>query len=503
VPTITEALSGWASRLSFDDIPQRVVELAKSQVLSQLAAIRAGLGHPLGRVMVRAYGAPLQPDPRQSACVLAGLGSWLNLDDTAYAGHLGNSTVAVPLAYAHARRLDGPQTLAAIVAANECAARITAAATLGPLRGQSALHTHLAGGVAGRLHCENATAREWVDALGLAFSAPPWPLMHAFLGSDAKMLNAFTPVRMAMDSCDGAGAGLAGPADVLEHDDGFLSRFASVPLPETVTRGLGSRWHTETLSFKIRPGGPGVDAAVDCAVRLRRLLPGLEVEQVAEVVVDASIYTVFVGDRSGAYADGPSPALSSLLLAVPYCVATALLTGDLTVADFAPPALDDPRRRALAAKVALRHDPRMTRALLSATAPFGEAIREAGPRAAEWLRRFGGNQLVDLVRSPGDQAEPFDADPFDADPFHRATKKTPARVTVRLTDGRSVTDEREIPVGAAGPDTRRRHAELTRSKFVTHGGSQAAADEWLNLERLPAQRLAHLLEESLGIPRNA
>jgi 2-methylcitrate dehydratase PrpD len=419
--------------------------------------------------------------------VLAGLGSWLNLDDTAYAGHLGNSTVAVPLAYARPRGLDGRRLLSAVVAANECAARIAAAATLGPLRGQSALHTHLAGGVAGRLRCEEAPPQQWVDALGLAFSAPPWPLMHAFLGSDAKLFNAFTPVRMAMDSCDGAGAGLAGPADVIEHDDGFLSRFASVPLPETALRGLGRRWHTDTLSFKVRPGGPGVDAAVDCAIRLHRQLPDLTAERVSEIVVDASIYTVFVGNRSVRYVEGTRSVLSSLLLAVPYCVATALLTGDLAVADFAPPALADPRRWTLAARVVLRHDPAMTRALFGSTAPFGEALREAGPRALAWLAHLGGAELAGLLG------------PLEgcADSFAGATKKTPARVTVHLASGGSHAAEQEIPIGAAGGEARTRHAELMRTKFVTHGGSEQAADQWLRVEQLTAPRLARLLEETL------
>ncbi|MER7399504.1 VlmK-like protein, partial [Streptomyces sp. NPDC000151] len=132
--TLLAELGAWAARLTPDAIPERVLRRAASQVLSQLGAIRAGAAHPLGRRLTAAFGPPLQDDPRQASSVLAALGSFLNLDDTAYAGHLSPSTVAVPLAYARARRLDGPALLTAVVAANECAARITAAATLGPLR---------------------------------------------------------------------------------------------------------------------------------------------------------------------------------------------------------------------------------------------------------------------------------------------------------------------------------------------------------------------------------
>nr|WP_243637158.1 MmgE/PrpD family protein [Streptomyces sp. DconLS] len=89
-------LSHWAATLRPQAVPCRVLKLAASQVLSQIASIRAGLQHPLGRKLVAAFGHPMQRDPRQAAGVFAALGSWLNLDDTAYAGHLSNSTVAVP-----------------------------------------------------------------------------------------------------------------------------------------------------------------------------------------------------------------------------------------------------------------------------------------------------------------------------------------------------------------------------------------------------------------------
>lgn len=489
--TLIGELSDWASTLRLRDVPSRVVALAGSQVLSQLAAVRAGLKHPLGRKLVRAFGSPLQADPRQSACVLASLGSWLNLDDTAYAGHLGISTVSVPTAYAYALDLDGSALLTAVIAANECAARITAAATLGPFRGQSALHTHLAGALAGRLHSESAPAQRWEDAFGLSFTTPTWPSMHGFLGSDAKTLHAFTPVRTAMDACDAAAAGMVGMPDILEHPDGFLARFASVPLPQVVTDGLGHRWHTDTLSFKIRPGGPGIDAAVDSAIDLHHDLVAANASperDVTRIVVDVSLYTLFVNRKAEDYLNGADTPISSLLLATPYAVATTLLTGDLTVADFTEPAIGDPCRWALAEAVQLVHDPEMTRSLLESVAPFGEAVRQAGQRAVGWLAQFGGAELTKLAGQIGSAAEAF----------HTATKKTPAQVTVHLADGRSFTRRRDIPLGAAGPHTRATHAELMRVKFLTHGGPVEVADTFASLSTCSAGELSRLLSLALA-----
>jgi 2-methylcitrate dehydratase PrpD len=492
--TILEELSVWASGLTLQDVPERVVALATSQVLSQLAAARAGLGHPIGRAVVAGFGSPLQADPKQAACALAGLTSWLQMDDTAYAGHLGNSTVTVPLSYARAGRRSGRALLQATIAANECAARITAAATLGPFRGQSATHTALVGAVAGRLRLAGADCRTWVNAFALALGMPPRVLSPAFLTSDTKVLNALVPVRAGLDACDAALAGLTGAADVIEHPDGFLSRFSSVPLPDVITHGLGSKWHTDTLSFKMHPAGPGVDAAVDCAIEIAAGLGGaLTADDIAEVVVHSSWYTVFLDRRVAALVTGPDAALATLVVSTPYTVATALLTGDLVPADMMQPRLGDPQRWALAGRIRVEHDPEMTRDSFRCEVPFGEALRMAGDRAAEWefaaLREpLAALGLGDLTADLGEPSKSF----------AEARKVTGARVTVRLRDGRTVTRQRDIPRGAAGPDTRARHAELVREKFLRTGGSAQVADAIAELESLPGERLARTIDAAIG-----
>ncbi|SDD17818.1 MmgE/PrpD family protein [Actinokineospora iranica] len=473
-------LSEWAAGLAHEDIPGRVRELAASQILSQLAAIRAGAAHPLGAKLVDAFGSPTQDDRAAAAAVLAGLGSWLNLDDTAYAGHLSNSTVAVPVAFS--RDGDGAALVTAVVTANECAARLTAAATLGPLRGQSALHTHLAGTVAGRLKCEGADADVWTDAFALAFAMPNWPLMRAFLASDARLLCTLTPVRAANDACAAARAGLRGADDIIEHPDGFLARFATVPLPDLVDHRLGERWHTETLSFKLHPGGPGIDAAIDVAAELGPFLA----EEIADVLVEASAYTLLADKTSRRYIAGADSALGALVLNVAYPVATALLTGHFLAADLERPASADPARWAVAERVRLAHDPAMTRALFASDAPFGEALRHAGTAGEPWLRSFGGDELVALAAG----AEP-------TGDFAQAIKATPARVTVRLTDGRTVSAERAIPLGAAGPDTRERHAWLIREKFISVGGSAEVAGAAVKLDSMSVAELREWLATAL------
>ncbi|MFI6048567.1 MmgE/PrpD family protein [Streptomyces violascens] len=487
-PSLLAQLAAWASQLDVVDAPERVVAHLRSQLLSQLAAARAGYGHPLGAKIVQAYGSALQDDPERAAHSLAMATICLDFDDTAYAGHLSHSCVNVPLVYAGPLGLDGRRLATAILAANECAARITAAATLGPFRGQTAGHTHLAGAVAGRLRAESALTDIWVNALGLAFTTPTWTLPRGFFATDAKLCTAAVPVRIGLSACDGAMAGLSGPADVLEHPQGFLHRFAALPLPEEAVGGLGALWYTETLSYKVHPGSAYLSAAIDCAAELHPELRELTVDDIAEVVVEGSLFTSGLDRLTRSESVGPRSSVAALNFSVPYNVATALLTGSLEPADLAPPDVARPERWALAAKVRTVHDPVLSRAALLATAPLGQALRRAGQRAAGWAGAAG-QEAVDAL--PPDWLGP-------ADDFRWATKDLGARVTVRLHDGRELRAGRRTAVGAAGSTDGPGHEELARRKFLRCGGKPEVVELVENLVELDAPGVLRLVELALG-----
>lgn len=496
--TLTQELAQWASELRLDQVPDDVVATAKLQILSQLAAVRAGIEHPLGRRFIQAFGEPLQDDPARSAYVLAGLGSWLHFDDTAFAGHLSNSTVAVPLAYAARQQLTGEQLLTSIIVANEAAARITAATTLGPFRGQSAAFTHVTGAIAGRLRGENASAQRWVDTLGLGFGLPPRTVPVGFLDGDAKLFGASTPVRVGLDACDASAAGLAGSAAIIEHPEGFLSRFATVALPEAVVAGLGTRWHTRTMSFKVHPGGPGMDSAIDVGLELHRELSfpdrPLRAADITEVQVDTSLYTAMVERRAGEYLRAANSPVSALVFSLRYTLATALLTGSLTVGDFTEQGLNDPERWSLADRIDVRLDPQMTRELFHCEVPFGEALRQAGERGRQWLRQFGagwegdGQWLVDLVGEL----------PAPNQDLTGARKVTGARVRLQLRDGRTVVRELDIPKGAVGARDQPPVADMVRDKWLGTGGGEEFAKGVAELEHASAQEVRRLVPLAFG-----
>jgi 2-methylcitrate dehydratase PrpD len=173
---------------------------------------------------------------------------------------------------------------------------------------------------------------------------------------------------------------------------------------------------------------------------------------------------------------------------VPYPVAVTLLTGAFTPADLGSPRLDDPLVWDLAKRVRVEHDPDLTRHAVLATAPLGEALRQAGPRASAWLAHFGGEEgAAVLLQAAGRPSASFED----------ATKEIGAMLEVRLTDGRMLRRSVATPIGASGPSTRRDHSTLARGKFLSTGGSRKVVDALEHLEDLRADELAGALASAL------
>jgi 2-methylcitrate dehydratase PrpD len=508
--TLTVQLARWASHIRYEDIPPSTLAFARSQLISNLGTVRASLRHPLGDALVKAFGTPRQPDPKQSAYVLSALAMCLDFDEVAYSGHLSASCVNVAISYAVHLGVDGRRLLTAIVVANECAARFQAATILGRFfRGQSATYLHLIGAVTARLHLQGASEEEWVAALSLAVGILPTPSHRAVLCGDTKTLIAATPVRMALDACDAAAAGMSSMGRILDGTDGVLAQISSIPIPEAVVAQLGRRWNTDTLSFKRFPGSMYLQAAFECAERLHGRL-GADASTIRNVVVHASILTVLLDKKVAPFAHNGRTAVSAATFSLGYGMATLLLHGALGPEDYATPALDDVDRWTLARKVRVVEDEDLTKRMIAATAPLGEVLRQAGGRGAESVEilswesgRFAFLLDVPLVR---DVLKPLIAARVrarlsalgsPADTFENATMAIGARVEVEFSDGTVMTEDCEVAIGMAGPATKRDHSAIVRDKFLTVGGSVPILNDLERIAQLDCVQTARALSVAL------
>ncbi|URN13520.1 MmgE/PrpD family protein [Streptomyces radiopugnans] len=398
----------------------------------------------------------------------------------------------VALAEARHGRLDGRSLLATVVTANECAARITAATILSPFfRGQTNTHCHLASAAAARLHARKSSREEWTAALGLALGILAVPLHHCVVESDVKAFTAAAPVRLALDACDAAAHGLSGAEDVLEHPEGLLARLSAVPVPETVDRLLGVRWHTDTLTYKRFPGSAYLHAAFDCAERLYRRLGRVSAERVRRITVEGSLLTWQMEQKVAGALRGPGTSVSAAALSVGYGVATLLLTGAFGVRDLDPAALRDTDRWALADKVVVEHDMNLSLRMAQATSPLGAALRQAGERALKWpeLARWGGADASLILDSLG---EPEDT-------FENATMMIGARVGIELADGTLETEECEAFAGSAGSSTRDEQRALVRRKFLDTGATEEVLSALEGIDRLDPDATSRVVQQALDV----
>ncbi|MBI3726545.1 MmgE/PrpD family protein [bacterium] len=398
--TLTEDLARFAAEIRFEDLPPRVVRLAKRQILGLLGAAFAGLRAGGVQTIAQAIGKTAAPSStgndlaRARATALAFRektsledAAYLNacasmahdMDDYVVFGHTGHSAVFAALGAGEALGRPGKDVLAAIVAANELGGRLGASCLVGPQNGQLWSYVHQLGGAAATARLLGLDARTTRHAISLALAQPTFGLWPAFMGPDSKLTTAAEPLRSGVRAAFLAQAGLTGPGEILDGRTGLLGRIPFVPLPGFLS-GLGRAWLTETLSIKTTPGCAYVTAPVVAACEAISALKKsrgktFDQDEVEKIVVRATFLTVEMDGLSHPYISAVAaggagaPVLTPVVVnfSTPLSIAVALLDeGELS-----PDALAEERLARdqevilrLSRRVSVEHDTERTALLL-------------------------------------------------------------------------------------------------------------------------------------------
>jgi 2-methylcitrate dehydratase PrpD len=176
--------------------------------------------------------------------------------------------------------------------------------------------------------------------------------------------------RNALVACDLSAAGITGPQNVLEGPYGYYPLFEGAYDLGPILEDLGKVWRIAEVAHKPYPCGRATHGVIDGVLQLKRRhnIAAGDVARVDCLVPPLTHRLV------GRPAHGEM-AVSYARLCAPYAIACALLNGCVDVADFRPAALTDPRRLALATKVALRGDASPDQ---NALAPVRVAVTLAG-----------------------------------------------------------------------------------------------------------------------------
>ena len=175
-------------------------------------------------------------------------------------------------------------------------------------------------------------------------------------GAWTKRMHAGWAAQSGMRAALLARAGFSGPRTVFEGTHGLFHGFAHTTEGDydALIGDFGTRWVTETLAFKPYPCGTMTHPYIDCARRLAAR--GIKPEDVKDIVCDVGEGTVHRLWEPLAAKQRPRTATRANSR-TPYCIATALVRGNVGLDAFTDEAVKDPRVLAVAAKVRYRIDP--------------------------------------------------------------------------------------------------------------------------------------------------
>jgi len=440
---ITSRLAEWTAASSYSDVPRRVAEEAKNQILGMIAAVHAGHFSDPGRCISRTIKewaggkeATLIPSGERTSVHYAivgnaALGLALEYDDYLLGARTGVSAVLTTLALAEKVGSSGQDLLLAQVLANEVGGRVGLATGLGPHDDQTNSFVHQIGSAVAAAKLLQLDAQQTENAIGLAMLQPPYLLPGGFYGSEGKTMTAALIAPIGVQAAEFAANGLRGAHEAFDGERGFLRAFAEAPLPGAF-KGYGKVWLTESLGYKIYPGCAYIAAAVDCVLNLVRQ-HHIDARKVHSIYVGAGPLTLAMDGRSAPYVRGPDTLATTLTHSVAYNVAVALIDRELSPRQFTRDRIKDPAVWELAGKVRLSLDDELAR-----------RARERAP-----LRVAGDD---------GAHAALFDLESVDLVAFKTTFG---ARVRIELDGGRNFETEQEAPSGSgARPfDDRRKAVE--------------------------------------------
>lgn len=369
-PSLTEQLAEFVVRTRAEDIPEHVIHTAAGFVLDTLGCAIAGLpSKPARAVMPYTERQPTGP----ASCLGLGEGRTaevaafhngalahiVEMDDVDRGSVTHPGAVMIPAALAVAEELgrSGRDFLVAVILGYEVAIRI--GESVGK-RHYFHWHNTSTCGIFGA-----AAAAGWL--IGLNQDQLTWALGNAgtmafglwqFIqeGAMSKHVHTGRAAANGVLAAELARYDFTGARRILEGPQGFFAAMCPDGDPSVVTRGLGDgTWKLPGVSIKPYPSCRHTHSAVDAALRLRQQLGPIEPDQVARIDV-AGYHSILD------LCDNPNPrSLYAAKFSIYYTVARALLDGQLRLNDFTDDAITEPRVGDLMAKTTACLDERLDR----------------------------------------------------------------------------------------------------------------------------------------------
>jgi len=382
---VVAALAENVLKTRFEDIDPATVENAKKRVLDVIGCAVGGAaasGNAAMVDLVKGWGG------KKEATIL-GYGvrapahevAWANailcrsfdweplltiIDGKRYPGHVSGTTVSTALTLGESQNISGRELITALVAGDDVAERIYAAAgepwkmSQAGGQGLSKSPTFDAWGtmpafgsaaIAGRLL--GLDLSQLRNAFGIVINMISGAGGGLSAGATTFKLSQGTSARSGVLAAQLAQAGWTGIPDPFFGKNGYYANFTpGCDNPEILTRGLGKNYYVELL-FKPYPGGRPTHTCIDAALALLRQ-QDINTGAIEKVIVRLSPpmrYAHYMKPyKVGDYPTGDA------LFSYKYATATALCRKSVTAVNFTEAAIRDTKVQALIGKIELAAD---------------------------------------------------------------------------------------------------------------------------------------------------
>ena len=201
-----------------------------------------------------------------------------------------------------------------------------------------------------------ANRRQTVDALGIAGSMASGIIESLAEGTWTKRMHPGWAAQSGLRAAYLGASGFAGPRTVFEGVHGLFNGFANRRDGDwgKLLDGFGTSWVTPDLAFKPYPCGTMTHPYIDCAIRLRA--KRIDPDSIAAITCEAAEGTVHRLWEPLAGKQTPANGYAAKF-SQPYCIAAALVHGEIGLGHFTDEAVRDDRVRELASKIGYVIDP--------------------------------------------------------------------------------------------------------------------------------------------------
>lgn len=398
----TQRLAEFIAGLHCDDLPPTVREQIGVLLIDFFRVAAVGAGAPWvakfrsalaplgGAALAAVLFSDERADPVRAAYLNGVISGSLDWDDTHVGAMLHPGVVVWPaaLAIGEMQRADGRAVVAAVAAGYETMIRMGLSVQPSHFRRgfQSTPTCGVFGAAAAAAKLLGLDVDGTRDALGIAASYAGGITQFYLSGSDVKRLHAGKASAAGVEAALLAQAGLSGPRDAIEGEQGFARAFADAFDGRMIEEGLGTSFRIADLTLKPHAGSARLQAAVEAACEISRQGAALSQIDTIEIGIPAVI--------EGRLTNNDPVELQQAQMSVPFAVAMALVLAPqrawppvLTLDDFER-SLGDDRVRGLSRRTVCVRDADVERATTTEYVPARVTVRLAGGRSLEqavWL----------------------------------------------------------------------------------------------------------------------